>query len=86
MHVDDVGADRHVNRDRDGETGGRSENAGVRERWMRRCQESTHRLSKTETIGDPSCNGVVQQPPGLLRHAETPGAKCGVDVLRRSPD
>ena len=81
VHVDDVGADRDVDGDRDVEPRGRREDAGARELRLPRGEKLRDRLTDAEAGADAFVDRVVQQPSGLLGHAEAAGAERFVDVL-----
>ena len=86
MHVDDVGADRHVNGDRNLEPRRRAEDAGARELRLLSREEPQHRLADTEARSDAVVDRVVQQPSCFFGHPEAARAERLVDVLGRGAD
>ena len=84
--MDDVGADRDVNRHRHAEPRRGCQHAAERACCgsLRR-KESAHRLAETETCADAVRNRAVQQPSGFFGHPEPARTERFVDILRRGP-
>src|SRR6185369_15231176 len=81
VHVDDVSADRHVNRDRDAETMRSDHQASVRKVWVRLGQVRANRLTESLLLDLCVTNYLVENPPSLFRHPETTRTESLIDVL-----
>ena len=82
MHVDDVGADRHVHRDRNAEARRpRRARSTARAAAARSCRKRATACPMPEPAADAVVDRAVQQAAGFVGHAERARAERLVDVL-----
>src|SRR5205823_2243880 len=81
MHVDDVGADRHVRGGRDVRARRRGEDAGAVKGEARAQDRVADRASEPEPGRDALARGAVQEFAGLARHPEGAALETGADVF-----
>ena len=81
MHVNDVGANRHVHGDGDEEPRGCGENAAAYAPRLFFMEKRRHRLAETEIPAGTFDDRRIQKAAGFIGHAEAAGPQRFIDVL-----
>ena len=83
MHVDDVGADGHVHRNRDRKPIGVPQQTDLFVRRVLLLEKRAHRFSNADLVAGTGSDGFVQQRSRFFRHPELAVPEAVGHFLRR---